>query len=222
MAGPSEGITPAQLAAAYEAMVALGDTGDLGAAAREMRAEFQRRTGAYGPEDPWFENRARAFWDDALTTQGFAAQAAKELGEREESFTAAPAAAIAAAFARSHRGFFLVEEVDARQAHLADVWSGAELLVRVIDETQALALEHAEGPMDARVSALPGSHELVVLPGAYHHPADALEPAIDVLIEARARGLETQAALDALMRMELILRSSSRVKAPFAYRVENL
>jgi hypothetical protein len=214
MAGPSEGITPAQLAAAYEAMVALGDTGDLGAAAREMRAEFQRRTGAYGPEDPWFENRARAFWDDALTTQGFAARAAKELGEREET--------IATFLARSHRGFVLVEEVDARQAHLADVWSGAELLVRVIDETQALALEHAEGPMDARVSALPGSHELVVLPGAYHHPADALEPAIDVLIEARARGLETQAALDALMRMELILRSSSRVKAPFAYRVENL
>ena len=194
--------------------MALGDRGDLGAAAREMRAEFQRRTGAYGPEDPWFENRARAFWDDALATQGFAARAAEELGERE--------ARIAACFARSHRGFFLVEEVDTRQAHLADVWSGAELLVRVIDETQALALEHAEGPMDARVSAMPDSQDLVVLPGAYHHPADALEPAIDVLLEARERGFETQAALDALMRMELILRSSSRVKAPFAYRVENL
>jgi hypothetical protein len=215
MAGPSEGNTPAQIAAAYEAMVGLGDTGDLAAAAREMRAEFQRRTGAFGPEDPWFENRARAFWDDALVGQGFARKAAAHLGaEREE--------AIAACFERSHRGFFLVEEVDERQAHLADVWSGAELLVRVIDETQALALEHAEGPMDARVSAIPGSHDLVVLPGAYHHPLDALEPAIDVLLAARERGLETKDALDALMRMELILRSSSRVKAPFAYRIENL
>lgn len=195
----------------------LGDTGDLGAAAREMRAEFQRRTGAFGPEDPWFENRARAFWDDALVSQGFAGRAAETLGDG-----AFPAEDIARCFSRSHRGFFLVEEVDAREAHLVDVWSGAELLVRLIDETQALTLEHAEGPMDGRVSAMPGTHELVVLPGAYHHPADALEPAIDVLLEARERGLSTQTALDALMRMELILRSSSRVKAPFAYRVENL
>lgn len=211
-----EAITPAQIAAAYEAMVGLGDTGDLGAAAREMRAEFQRRTGTFGPEDPWFENRARAFWDDALVTQGFAARAVERLDSVPR------AEEIAEKFARSHRGFFLVEEVDDRQAHLVDAWSGAELLVRLIDETQALTLEHAEGPMDARVSAIPGSHELVVLPGAYHHPADALEPAIDVLLEARERGLETKAALDALMRMELILRSSSRVKAPFAYRIENL
>lgn len=198
-------------------MVGLGDTGELGAAAREMRAEFQRRTGSYGPEDPWFENRARAFWDDALATQGFALRAAEELGDDETRF-----GGIARCFSRSHRGFFLVEEVDDRQAHLVDVWSGAELLVRLIDETQALTLEHAEGPMDARVSAIPGSHDLVVLPGAFHHPADALEPAIDVLLEARERGLETKEALDALMRMELVFRSSSRVKAPFAYRIENL
>lgn len=85
--------------------------------------------------------------------------------------------AIAACFERSHRGFFLVEEVDERQAHLVDVWSGAELLVRVIDDTQALTLEHAEGPMNTRVSAMPGSAELVVLPGAYHHPAEHAEEA---------------------------------------------
>jgi hypothetical protein len=213
MASP-QGTTPAKIAAAYEAMVSLGDKGDLGAAAREMRAEFQRRTGAYGAEDPWFENRSRAFWDDALATQGFAKKAAEELGDEEK--------AIADCFARSHRGFFLVEEVDAREAHLVDAWSGAELLVRIIDKTQALTLEHAEGPMDARVTAAPGSDELVVLPGAYHHPADALDPATAVLLVARERGMGTKDALDALMRMELILRSSSRVKAPFAYRVENL
>lgn len=190
----------------------LGGDGELGAAARQMRAEFQRRTGTFGPEDAWFENRTRAFWDDALATQGYGARAAASETE----------ASIAAAFARAHRGFFLVEEVGDRQAHLSDIWSGAELLVRVIDETQALTLEHAEGPMDARVSAMPGTEELVVLPGAYHHPADALEPAIDILRVARERGMGTQAALDALMRMELVLRSSSRVKAPFAYRIENL
>lgn len=214
MARHTEGTTPAQITAAYEAIIGLGDAGELGAAALEMRAEFQRRAGTYGPEDAWFENRSRAFWDDALVTQGFALRAAAQLGEAER--------AIARCFVRSHRGFFLVDEVDERRAHLVDAWSGAELMVRVIDETQALTLEHAEGPMDARVTSAPGTTDLFVLPGAYHHPADALEHAMDVLVIAKQRSYTTKDALDALLRMELILRSSSRVKAPFAYRVENL
>lgn len=181
-----------------------------------MRQEFQIRTGAFGPEDPWFETRARAFWDDALTTQGFARLAAEDgnLGEDVRAF--------AACASRAHRGFFLVEEVDERGACLVDAWSGAELLVRHIDDSQALTLEHAEGGMDARVTAGPSGTELYLLPGAYHHPADALEPAIEVLAAAQDRGMQTQQVLDALLRMELVFRSSSRVKAAFAYRVESL
>ena len=179
-----------------------------------MRSEFQRRTGAFGPEDPWFESRARAFWDDALTTQGFAGLAADRLDQ--------DARAMSALLERSHRGFFVVEEVDDRGACLVDVWSGAELLVRHLDETQALTLEHAEGAMDARVTAGPAGSDLFLLPGAYHHAADALEPALDVLVAAQERGMSTQHALDALMRMDLVFRSSSRVKAGFAYRVESL
>ena len=202
------------MAAAYEAIVSLGDSGDLGVHAARMRSEFQRRTGAFGPEDPWFESRARAFWDDALTTQGFAGLAADRLDQ--------DARVISALLERSHRGFFLVEEVDDRGACLVDVWSGAELLVRHLDETQALTLEHAEGAMDARVTAGPAGSDLFLLPGAYHHAADALEPALDVLVAAQERGMSTQHALDALMRMDLVFRSSSRVKAGFAYRVESL
>jgi hypothetical protein len=179
-----------------------------------MRQDFQRRTGAFGAEDPWFETRARAFWDDALATQGFAELATAELDEGGR--------ALATCLGRAHRGFFLVAEVDDRGACLVDAWSGAELLVRHIDETQALTLEHAEGPMDARVSASPSGADLWLLPGAYHHPADALEPAIDVLLAAQERGMKTGEALDALMRMELVFRSSSRVKAAFAYRAAAL
>ncbi|HVH47406.1 MAG TPA: hypothetical protein VM925_33960, partial [Labilithrix sp.] len=124
--------------------------------------------------------------------------------------------------ARAHRGFFLVEDVDERGACLVDLWSGAELLVRHIDETQALTFEHAEGAMDARVTGGPSGADLFLLPGAYHHPADALEPAIEVLGVAKKREMSTREALDALMRMELVFRSSSRVKAGFAYRVESL
>lgn len=202
------------MAAAYEAIVCLGDSGNLGVEAARMRREFQRRTGAFGPEDPWFESRARAFWDDALSTQGFASLAAERLDER--------ARALARSLGRAHRGFFVVEEVDDRGACLVDVWSGAELLVRHIDDTQALTLEHAEGAMDARVAAGPSGSDLFLMPGAYHHAADALEPAIDVLAAAHERGMTTQHALDALMRMDLVFRSSSRVKVAFAYRVESL
>ena len=184
-----------------------------------MRELFEKRTGAFGPEDAWFEARSRAFWDDALTTQGFAALAAPHAGEE--------VSAVVARFGRAHRGVFLVDDVDDRGAHLVDLWSGAELLVRHLDEAQAVTLEHAEGPMDARVVAGPvaGGAEvapLFVLPGALHHGSEATEPLLKVIAAARERDMATGDALDALLRMELVFRSSSRVKAGFAYRVESL
>lgn len=196
-------------------MVALGDSGELGTHALRMRAAFQQRTGAFSAEDAWFEARARAFWDDALTTQGFAALAAGVLGSDDRR-------AFASCLARAHRGFFTVEDADERGACLVDLWSGAELLVRYVDPTQALSFDHAEGAIDARVTATPSGSTLYVLPGAYHHAADALDPAASVLEAAKKRGLSTRETLDALLRMDLVLRASSRVKAAFAYRVESL
>lgn len=187
-----------------------------------MRQAWTARTGSFGPEDPWFEPRVRAFWDDALTTQGFAALAVQSSGQNPSRPPLPDAAqALAAAAPTVHRGFFVVDEVDERGACLVDAWSGAELLVRHLDDTQALTLEHAEGGIDARITSGLDSN-LYLLPGAYHHPADALDPALDVLVAAQERGMKTQDALDALLRMELVLRSSSRVKAGFAYRVEGL
>jgi hypothetical protein len=209
--------------AAYEAIVGLA-TSDLAPDAKRMREAFEKRTGAFGPEDPWFEARSGAFWDDALTTQGFATLAAPHAGEE--------VAQVAARFDRAHRGVFVVEEVDDRGAHLVDLWSGAELLVEYIDEAQAVTFEHAEGPMDARVVAWAGPHPdgpakkgaaaLFVLPGALHHAPDAMEALCRVIAAARERDMATGDLLDALLRMELVFRSSSRVKAGFAYRVESL
>ena len=210
----TQSTTPAELAAAYEAIVGLGDAMDLGDRATRLRADFQRRTGPFGPEDPWFEARARAFWDDALTASDFGLLAAKVLG--------ASVADVAHCLTHAHRGFFLVDDSDARGATLVDLWSGAELLVRHLDESQALTLEHADGAMDARVTAAPSGPDLFLLPGAYHHAPEALASAMEVLLAARERGLSTGATLDALMRMDLVLRSSSRVKAAFAYRTASL
>ena len=179
-----------------------------------MRERFEKRTGTFGPEDAWFEPRSRAFWDDALTTQGFARLAAPHAGDE--------VAGVVARWGRAHRGVFLVEDVDDRGARLVDLWSGAELIVQHLDEAQAVTLEHAEGPMDARVVAGPEGPSLYVLPGALHHGSDALEPLVKVIAAAREREMATGDVLDALLRMELVFRSSSRVKAAFAYRVESL
>jgi hypothetical protein len=201
---------------AYDAIVALGGGPGLEAHARQLREQFQRRTGAFGPEDAWFETRTRAFWDDALTAHALGLHVAEQLSAADRE--------MASCFARAHRGLFLVDDADETGAHLVDVWSGAELLVRHLDETQAmtLTLADAEAAIDARVTSAPGSSELFVLPGAYHHPADAAPHAMAVLAAAREKGLSTTDALDALLRMELVFRTSSRVKAAFAYRPEGL
>lgn len=206
---------------AYEAIVALGarvslsgESAGLAAETARMRTEFERRTGAFGPEDPWFEVRSRAFWDDAVTTQRFGEHALSHL--REDARFLVPR------LASAHRGFFTAHDVDDRGARLVDLWSGAELLVGRLDEAQAVSFEHAEGPFDARVVAADDEGSLFALPGAFHHGPDAIEPALRVLSVARERKMETGSVLDALLKMELVFRSSSRVKASFAYRVESL
>lgn len=192
---------------------------DLAAETARMKAAFEKRTGAFGPEDAWFEPRSRAFWDDALTTQGFAALAGPHAGD--------DAKIVSATFARAHRGLFVVESHDDRGSHLVDLWSGAELLVKNLDEEQTIALEHAEGAFDARVVAGPTASaddipDLFVLPGALHHAPDALPPMKEVLSAARARSLDSDVVLDALLRMDHVFKSSSRVKAGFAYRASSL
>lgn len=125
-----------------------------------------------------------------------------------------------AALPRAHRGLFVVEEIEGSEAHLADLWSGAELLVRILDETQAIALAHAEGAFDGRVVAI--GETLHLLPGAFHHPLDASPHLAAVLDKARDEGVGTRDVLDALLRMERVLRTSSRVKAAYAYRTSEL
>lgn len=199
MARSDKDTTALKLLAAYDALVA--KTAEDAAESAALRAAYQRRTGAFGPEDPWFETRSRALWDDVVTSPGFP-------------------------YARAHRGFFVVAEGETETEDadwlLVDLWSGAELCVRHLDDAQSLALDHAEGPIDARVVVAGDPPALYILPGAYHHAADALDPATAVLGGARDRGMQTTEALDALMRMDLVFRSSSRVKASFAYKVDAL
>jgi len=201
---------------AYSAIVTELGGAPLAERVAEARAAFQARTGAFGPEDAWFEARSRAFWDDATTTGGLAGLAT---GASEEARAWLPA------LTRAHRGLFVVttrpREDDATV--LECLLTGVELFVDDVEAGTRDALLAASAPFDGRVVAAgaPASTPLRValLPGAVFHPEDAAAPIGKVLEVARTKGLSREQTLDALLRMELSLRSLSRVKASYAYRV---
>ena len=175
-----------------------------------LRAAFEARTGAFSAEDPWFEERIRAFWADAVTSG--------RLGRAVEADLDEAAQAVLPALERAHRGLFRAEGDT-----LVDVWSGAELVVGVVDEASRAELDASSGELfDARVVARSDPFEVVLLPGAVFHPRVATASIEPVLAAARAREMSTADTLDALLRMQRALRSLSRVKPAYAYRVEAL
>jgi hypothetical protein len=203
---------------AYEAIVEQGASPTFAPRVASMRRAFELRTGAFTPEDAWFEARSRAFWDDAVTRQSFAHEASASLREGVR--------ALAPAFERAHRGLFMAERPQdgslGRRGRriLRDAWSGASFVVDEIDDGMHDALDAASAPFDARVvgAVISETPHVALLPGAVFHPADAIEPIAKVLDAARTAGLGTHDALDALLRMERALRSLARMKATYAYR----
>jgi hypothetical protein len=187
-----------------------------------LRAGWEERTGAFSPEDPWFEERSRAFWDDAVTTQRFGRDVADELGDDQRAWLEP--------LERAHRGLFRVSDTD--RDVLEDVWSGAELVVTTMDEASHAELDASSGQLfDARVVGAspmlssPGPSQamtVALLPGAVFHSRDATEHIALVLEAALARRMSTGDTLDALLRMQRALRSLSRVKPGYAYRAEAL
>ena len=199
----------------YDAILALGASEARGDRVAAMRAAFEARTGAFAPEDPWFEARSRAFWDDAVTAQGFAQEVAGALPVGARVWVPR--------LERAHRGLFRVEKASDRQSRvLLDLWSGASFVVHAIDEALQDALAAASAPFDGRLVGSDDPLQVALLPGAVFHPADAAEPIAAVLARARAEGRSGPDVLDALLRMERGLRASARVKAAYAYRADRL
>jgi len=179
-----------------------------------MHGDFEQRTGAFGPDDPWFEVRSRAFWDDAMTRQRAVSSVAGEaLDDGEEIW--------AGALARAHRGLF-ESRVHGDGIVLSDVLTGAELLLDEIDDASRDGIASTDALFDGTVVALSSPVRLALLPGAIFHPESATSAITAVVAAARARGLSHDALLDALLRMELSLRVMSRVKPSYAYRAEVL
>jgi hypothetical protein len=219
-------------------IVQLGGGSRESASVARMRATFEARTGAFAPEDAWFEERSRAFWCDAVTRGRFGREVEHDLSA-EERLWLGP-------LERAHRGLFQrVFQLPARRSSsdrrpraagdesevLVDVWSGAELVVTALEDASRAELEAAAGQLlDARVVGADEGAKgdprrggvVALLPGAVFHPPHATPAIHEVLSAAHASGLKTHDTLDALLRMERTLRALSRVKAAYAYRPEAL
>jgi hypothetical protein len=224
-------------------IVQLGGGSRESASVARMRATFEARTGAFAPEDPWFEERSRAFWCDAVTRGRFGREVEHDLSAEERRWLGP--------LERAHRGLFQRSPPHLPQPRssserpprpggdasevLVDVWSGAELVITALEDASRAELEAAAGQLlDARVVGADAGTEgdpgdlgggcgvVALLPGAVFHPPHAAPAIHDVLLAARANGLSTHDTLDALLRMERTLRALSRVKAAYAYRPEAL
>jgi len=191
-------------------IVQLGGEPRLASRVAAMRARFEARTGAFVPEDSWFEERSRAFWCDAVTAGRFGREVEEQLADEEHVWLAP--------LERAHRGLFRAEA-----SRLVDVWSGAELVTTTMDPASRAELDAAGGQLfDARVVGVDPPYLVALLPGAVFHPRDATAAIPSVLDAARSRSLSTTDTLDALLRMERTLRSLSRVKPVYAYRPDAL
>ncbi len=206
-------VDPLPLALAIETIAALGMAETHKERVAAMHRNFEERTGAFRAEEPWFEARSRAFWDDAVTRQGFARTVLSQLPDQVRAWVPG--------LERAHRGLFFASQSTSRRI-LRDVWSGAEFVVDEVDEASRSALDAPSGPFDGRLAALSMPLRVGLLPGAVFHPEDANEPIERILEAARERQLPTDTVLDALLRMEMSLRTMSRVKAGYAYRAEAL
>jgi len=108
-----------------------GEAAGRGSRVAEMRAAFEARTGAFAPEDPWFEERSGAFWCDALTRGRFGREVEGELSPEDRAWLGP--------LERAHRGLFQREPREQRANGgagevLVDVWSGAEIVVTALDD----------------------------------------------------------------------------------------
>jgi hypothetical protein len=213
---------PISLARALDEIANLAGRPEHAAAVAELKARFAERTGAFGPEDAWFEARSRAFVDWLVTRGGFARAVGGAAGDGTRAYVEP--------LERAHRGLYAVKGRPRGRARgatgefvLRDAWTGVELEAAPLDPGLADALDAAESPFDGYVVGLPLPEARAhVLPGAIFHSDEAREPIVEVVAAAKKRGLLADDALDALLRMERSLRALSRVKASFAYRVEAL
>ena len=183
---------------------------------RHLRERFLERCGRFEADHPAAAARESAAWEDAMVRGGLLRVLASELEDAAER-------AIAVALFHSQRGVFAFERVDG-QLLAIDLWSRAQFIVVARDgigrDVASAGVHYDSPPCQGRVLAT--AEGVVVLPGAIFHPADARNAIEGALADARKRQLDTDQALDALLRMEHAWQTMSRVKVAYAYRADSM
>jgi hypothetical protein len=204
-------MTP-ELHAVYDELVARASRPPHAERSRELRALFLERCGRLDADHPAAAARETAAWEDAMVRGGLLLELAAGLDDAVERN-------IARTCSRSQRGVFVFERVDS-QLLARDLWSRAEFVVAPRDavgrDIASAGVHDDSPPCQARVLAT--IEGVALLPGTVFHPADARAAIEHALLDARRRGLETDRALDALLRMEHAWQTMSRGKVAYAYR----
>jgi hypothetical protein len=171
------------------------------------REAFAARTGTFSAEEPFYEERLRAAFDDALTAWGSppGVLLARWLERHDEPR--------AAAMARSWRSLFSVASVE----------DGA--LVRAPLTGGELRLSGGDGPasrlrqgdlFEGRVFVHDGA--VLLMPGAIFFERD-VHQAIDVIVaEAARHRRDSDALCDSLLRMQMRLFRQPALRVHHVYR----
>lgn len=183
------------------------------AAAREV---FHARTGAFEANEPFYEERIRAFFDWlAIDHQGgailrrYVAQHARTDEERS----------LAGRLATSMRSLWRVtDRARDRDPIVVCMLGGARFVVRR-DDGPASRLT-AGDVLDGRLVAA-GSIALLA-PGPVFHPREVHDALERLLADARAQGRSAESLLDPLLRMRMRFDRFTSMHARHVYRVDAL
>ncbi len=187
-------------------------------AVSRIRAAFERASGAFTPDDAFYEERAAALWDRVVTDPEVVAELAR---------TDLPAW-VAPCLGRAQRGLFEVR-VEGEDLDLACMVTGATFRLSRVDSEFAPLRTGRDLARGERLDAfvVPTSEGASLLPGALAHPASA-RVAMDALLSVavgppRAGFTVERAARDALfdllLGMRHRLKTQGRMRPEVVYRL---
>lgn len=177
------------------------------AAAREA---YAARTGSFLPEEPFYEERLRAAFDDALTSWGTPPGALLSRWPGEPR---------AASMQRAWRSLFSVTSVSAgasvkEGALVRAPLTGAELRVSTVD---GLGSRLRDGDLfEGRVFVHEGS--VLAMPGAVFFERDAHQAIEAIVGEAARHRVSSDALCDSLLRMQMRLFRQPALRVHHVYR----
>jgi hypothetical protein len=205
-------VTPV-LSAVYEELIQRANAQPHAGLSRVLVRRFLERTGKLPPDHPQASFRHAAAWEDAMCSGGLARQIAPDLDDPVERN-------LTLLLERAHRGIFRFDTLGARHV-VHELWSGAWFILVARDDIgRAVSGDNLGSLCQGRVVGAPDG--CAFLPGAIFHDAAATGCIESVLQAARKESIDDNTLFDALLRMDHALRTMSRVRPGWAYRVEVL